>query len=105
MNIYSPAVALMLMSMLIGRLRETTARLAELAEGISDDAPVYFDRRKPIVEEGQVDLRMYAVIEGTVAVSIGGSAFQMLVKTSPKFAGSLLGSLAERLRLLTARLK
>ena len=163
-----PAFALMLMSMLIGRLRETTARLAasetlkdealhketaafdparlaELAEGISDDVPVYFDRRKPIVEEGQVGLRMYVVIEGTVAVSIGGNiverlgpggvfgeqaliessprmasvtaetdcsllpisrnAFQMLVKTSPEFAASLLGSLAERLRLLTARLK
>jgi CRP-like cAMP-binding protein len=162
-----PGFALMLMSMLIGRLRETTARLAasntlkgnalrkesavfdparlaELAEGISDDVPVYFDRKKPIVAEGQVGMRMYVVIEGTVAVSIAGStverlgpggvfgelaliesaprmasvaaetdcsllpisrkAFQMLVKTSPEFAGSLLGSLAERLRLLTSRL-
>ena len=163
-----PAFALMLMSMLIGRLRETTARLAaagalkgdalrkestvfdparlaELAEGISDDVPVYFDRGKPIVQEGQVGLRMYAVIEGKVSVSIDGvmverlgpggvfgemaliesaprmasvtaetdcsllpisrTAFQMLVKTSPEFAGSLLGSLAERLRVLTSRLK
>jgi CRP-like cAMP-binding protein len=163
-----PAFALMLMSMLIGRLRETTARLAaagalkgdalrkestvfdparlaELAEGISDDVPAYFDRGKPIVQEGQVGLRMYAVIEGKVTVSIDGvmverlgpggvfgemaliessprmasvtaetdcsllpisrTAFELLVKTSPEFAGSLLGSLAERLRVLTSRLK
>ena len=163
-----PAFALMLMSMLIGRLRQTTARLAaagalkgdalrkestvfdparlaELAEGISDDVPVYFDRGKPILQEGQVGLRMYAVIEGKVTVSIDGvmverlgpggvfgemaliessprmasvtaetdcsllpisrTAFQMLVKTSPEFAGSLLGLLAERLRVLTSRLK
>ena len=163
-----PAFALMLMSMMIGRLRQTIARLAagnalkgnavrkesavfdparlaELAEGLSNDAPVYFDRGKAIVEEGQAGLRMYAVIEGHVTVSIGGNmverlgpggvfgelaliepsprmasvtaqsdcsllpinrtAFLLLVRTSPEFAGSLLGSLAERLRLLTSRLK
>lgn len=164
-----PEFALMLMSMMIGRLRETIARLAEqttlrgdaamkeavvfdpkrlaeLAEGLSSDEPVYFDRSKSIVQEGQMGLRMYVVIEGRVAVSILGSgvierlgpggafgelalvehsprlasvvadtdcqllpinrtAFLMLVKTSPEFAASLLGPLAERLRLLTARLK
>jgi CRP-like cAMP-binding protein len=163
-----PAFALMLMSMMIGRLRETIARLtasdalkgaavrkesavfdpvrlAELAQGLSSDEPVYYDRGKAIVQEGQAGLRMYAVLEGRVAVSIGGSvverlgpggvfgelaliehsprlasataesdcsllpinqtAFLLLVKTSPEFAGSLLGSLAERLRLLTSRLK
>ena len=163
-----PAFALMLMSIMIGRLRETIARLAEqttlrgddvlkesvvfdpkrlaeMAEGLSSDDPVYFDRGKTIVEEGQAGLRMYAVLEGRVAVSIGGgvverlgpggvfgelalveqtprlasavaetdcqllpinrTAFLLLVKTSPAFAESLLGSLAERLRLLTARLK
>ena len=163
-----PAFALMLMSMMIGRLRETTARLAasgalqgdalrketsafdparlaELVGGLSDDVPAYFDRGKPIVQAGQAGLRMYVVIEGHVTVSIDGvmverlgpggvfgesalietaprmasvaaetdcsvlpisrPAFQLLVKTSPEFAGSLLGSLAERLRLLTARLQ
>jgi CRP-like cAMP-binding protein len=164
-----PAFALMLMSIMIGRLRETLAklaeqttlrgdalvkesivfdpkRLAELAEGLSRDEPVYYDRGKTIVQEGQTGLRMYAVIEGRVAVTIGGSgiierlgpggvfgelalieqaprlasvvaetdcqllpvnrtAFLLLVKTSPDFAESLLGALAERLRLLTARLK
>ena len=164
-----PEFALMLMSTMIGRLRETIARLAEqttlrgdavvnesvvfdpkrlaeLAEGLSSDEPVYFDRGKSIVQEGQMGLRMYVVIEGRVAVSIFGggvierlgpggafgelalieqsprlasvvadtdcqllpinrAAFLLLVKTSPEFAGSLLAPLAERLRLLTARLK
>ena len=164
-----PAFALMLMSIMIGRLRETIAklaeqttlrgdavlkesavfdpqRLAELAEGLGSDEPVYFDRGKSIVQEGQVGLRMYAVIEGRVAISIGGggvierlgpggvfgelalleqtprmasavadtdcsllpinrTALLLLVKTNPEFAETLLGSLAERLRLLTSRLK
>jgi CRP/FNR family transcriptional regulator, cyclic AMP receptor protein len=165
---HKPAFALMLMSIMIGRLRETIARLAandalkgdavlkesavfdpkrlaELADGLSNDPPVYYDRGKPIVQEGQAGLRMYAVLEGRVAVTIGGgvverlgpggvfgelalieqtprlasavaetdcsllpinrTAFLLLVKTSPEFAGSLLGSLAERLRLLTSRLQ
>ncbi len=163
-----PDFALMLMSIMIARLRETIARLAEqttlrgdavvkesvvfdpkrlaeLAEGLTDDVPVYFDRGKTIVEQGQPGLRMYAVIEGRVAVSIGSgvierlgpggvfgelalvgqmprmasvvaetdcqllpinrTAFLLLVKTNAEFAASLLGSLAERLRTLTARLK
>ncbi len=163
-----PAFALMLMSIMIGRLRETLARLAaadalsedaalkertvfdparlaELAEGMSSDPPVYFDRGKTILHEGQQGLRMYAVLEGRVAVQIGAkvverlgpggvfgelalieqaprlatavaetdcqllpinrTAFLMLVKTNPAFAESLLASLAERLRVLTAKLK
>ena len=164
-----PAFALMLMSIMIGRLRDTIARLAEqttlrgdavvkesvvfdparlaeLAEGLGRDEPVFFDRGKTIVQEGQTGLRMYAVMEGHVAVSITGggvverlgpggvfgelalleqtprlasavaetdcqllpinrTAFLLLVKTSPEFAESLLGSLAERLRLLTSKLK
>jgi len=164
-----PDFALMLMSIMIGRLRETVARLAEqttlqgeavlkesvvfdpkrlaeLADGLGSDEPVYFDRGKTIVQEGQAGLRMYAVLEGKVAVSISGSgvverlgpggvfgelalldqaprlasavaetdcqllpinrtAFLMLVKTNPDFAESMLGALAERLRVLTAKLK
>jgi CRP/FNR family cyclic AMP-dependent transcriptional regulator len=163
-----PVFALMLMSMMIARLRETISRLrandampadmalkeavvfdpkrlSDLAEGLSRDEPVYFDRGKVIVKEGQTGVRMYAVLEGHVTVSIGGyvveklgpggvfgelalieqapriatvtaesdcsllpinrTAFVLLVKTSPDFAASLLGSLAERLRLLTSRLK
>ena len=162
-----PDFALMLMSIMFARLRETIARLvadnalsedaaqkemtvfdpkrlADLAEGLSNDPPVHFDRGKTIVQEGQTGLRMYAVLDGHVAVRIGSSiverlgpggvfgelaileqaprmasavavtdcsllpinrtAFLLLVKTSPDFAESLLGSLAERLRMLTARL-
>ena len=163
-----PAFALMLMSIMIGRVRDTIAklaertqiggaailkasaavdpkRLAELAEGLASDPPVHYDRGKTIVEEGQTGLRMYAVLEGVVTVSVGGSAverlgpggvfgelalveqsprlasviaetdcellpinrnaFLMMVKTNSDFAASLLGSIAERLRVLTARLK
>lgn len=96
-----PAFALMLMSFMIGRLRDTIARLrsahaleqasvleesaavdpkclAELSGRLSDDAPVYFDRRKPIVQEGQAGMRMYVVLEGTVAVSIEGNVVERL---------------------------
>jgi CRP-like cAMP-binding protein len=163
-----PEFALMLMSIMIGRLRETIAKLAEqtslrgeavrkesvvfdpkrladLADGLSNENPIYFDRGKTIVEEGHPGVRMFAVIEGRVSVSIGNSvverlgpggvfgelaligqtprmasvvaetdcqllpvsrtAFLLLVKTNAEFAESLLGSLAERLRVLTARLK
>jgi CRP/FNR family transcriptional regulator, cyclic AMP receptor protein len=165
---HKPGFALMLMSVMIGRLRETTARLAaadalhadaaleassvfdprrlaQLAEGMSSDPPVYFDRGKPVVQEGQIGLRMYAVLEGTVAVSVSGEmverlgpggvfgelalleqapraasvvaesdcsllpisreAFLLMVKTNTDFAASVLASLADRLRGLTARLK
>lgn len=163
-----PGFALMLMSMMIGRLRETVARLgaanaiaedaalkaatvfdpkrlARLASGLSSDEPAHYDRKRPIVQEGQAGLRMYVVLEGNVTVSIRGklierlgpggvfgelalvdqsprlasvvaetdcsvlpinrNAFLALVKTSPDFAASLLGSLAQRLRSLTRKLK
>ena len=96
-----PAFALMLMSFMIGRLRDTITRLrtsraleqgevleesaaiepkrlAELKSRLSDDPPVYFDRRKPIVQEGQAGMRMYVVLEGTVVVSIEGSVVERL---------------------------
>ena len=96
-----PGFALMLMSIMIGRLRETIGRLrvanalqgsdaleqsaaldpkrlAELVAKLPDDPPVYFDRRKPIVQEGQVGTRMYVVLEGTVAVFLGGKVVERL---------------------------
>jgi len=96
-----PGFALMLMSIMIGRLRETIGRLrvanalqgsdaleqsaafepkrlAELIAKLSDDPPVYFDRRKPIVQEGQAGTRMYIVLEGTVAVFLGGKVVERL---------------------------
>jgi CRP-like cAMP-binding protein len=162
-----PAFALMLMSILIARLRETIARLTaagalakgdewqeavafdpkrltELVSGLSNDAPLYFQQGRQIMGEGQKAVLMYAVLKGRVAVSIGGrvverlgpggafgeaalvdqaprlasavaetdcelqpitrAAFLALVKVSPQFAYSMLSSLAERLRFLTARL-
>lgn len=106
-----PGFALMLMSIMIGRLRETIGRLrvanalqgsdaleqsaafdpkrlAELVAKLSDDPPVYFDRRKPIVQEGQVGTRMYIVLEGTVAVFLGGKVVERLG------AGGVFGELA-----------
>lgn len=96
-----PAFALMLMSMMIGRLRQTIARLsaaqaltgtqalkeaaffdprrlADLAEGLGNDEPVFYEQGKPIVQEGQKGLRMYVVMEGRVLVSIGGNAVERL---------------------------
>ena len=162
-----PAFALMLMGILIGRLRETVARLTaagalakgdewqeavafdpqrieDLVRGLSSDPPLYFQQGRQIMGEGQKALLMYAVIKGRVAISIGGrvverlgpggafgeaalvdqsprlatavaetdcelqpinrTAFLTLIKVSPQFAYSMLGSLAERLRFLTARL-
>ncbi|MBI3372352.1 MAG: cyclic nucleotide-binding domain-containing protein [Betaproteobacteria bacterium] len=163
-----PRFALMFMSIMISRLRETIRRLkasraltkegawkesaafdqellADLVRGLTDEPPVHFDRGRPIVKEGQSGIRMYAVLEGRVAVSVGESvverlgpggvfgeialleqaprlasavaetdcsllpinrnAFLALVKTSPEFAETMLRSLAERIRLLTSRLK
>ena len=96
-----PAFALMLISIMIGRLRETIGRLrvadalqgsdaleqsaafdpkrlSEFVAKLSDDPPVYFDRRKPIVQEGQAGTRMYIVLEGTVAVFLGGKVVERL---------------------------
>jgi CRP/FNR family cyclic AMP-dependent transcriptional regulator len=163
-----PAFALMLMSIMIARLRETIAGLeasgaltedaaaresaafnpkhiAEMVRGLQDDPVVYYDRGKPIVQAGQTGLRMYVITEGKVSVKIGDrvverlgpggafgeaalvdqstrlasavadtdcallpvgrTAFLAMVKMSPSFAESMLSSLAERLRYLTARIK
>ena len=163
-----PAFALMLMSVMIGRLRDTITHLAasgdmsekeaskesvtfpprmlqDLARGLADDPPVFFLQGKQILQAGQTGLRMYAIMEGKVTVTIGGrvverlgpggvfgeaalvdqstrlasavaesdcsllaisrQAFMALVKVSPQFADTMLGSLAERMRFLTARLQ
>ena len=96
-----PGFALMLMSVMIRRLRETVQvleasgalppdtaakeavafdakHLAELVHGLSDDPPVYFDRGKPIMLAGQTGVRMYVVTEGRVAVTIGEQVVERL---------------------------
>ncbi|MGQ0509598.1 MAG: cyclic nucleotide-binding domain-containing protein [Betaproteobacteria bacterium] len=105
-----PSFALMLMSMIIGRIREGIAMLAErsrklqtawkepvlfdkkqledLANGLSDDPPIYFDRNKVIVEEGQTGTRMYVVLKGRVMVYLDG---EVVEKIGP---GGVFGELA-----------
>jgi CRP-like cAMP-binding protein len=164
---HRPEFALMLMSIMIHRLRETIAQLqasgglakehawkeaaafdkkalVALTTGLADDPPVHYNARQPIIAKGQKGLRMYAVLEGQVSVSIDGhtvevlgpggvfgeaaiiseaprlasavaetdcellaisrEAFLTLVKVSPTFADTVLTTLADRLRFLTAKL-
>jgi CRP/FNR family cyclic AMP-dependent transcriptional regulator len=117
-----PGFALMLMSVMVSRLRETLARLkatdalseeaavedstvfdpkllGDMVRGLSDDPPVSFMRNQVILKEGQVGTRMYAVIEGHVSVNIGGNT---VVRIGP---GGVLGELAlldQSTRLATA---
>jgi CRP/FNR family transcriptional regulator, cyclic AMP receptor protein len=95
-----PSFALIMMSMIIGRIRDGIAalaersrklqtawkepvvfdkkQLAELTTGLSDDPPIYFDRNKIIVEEGQTGTRMYVVLKGKVAVYVGGDVVEKI---------------------------
>jgi CRP-like cAMP-binding protein len=162
-----PAFALMLMSVMVARLRQTIAalreagvlsvsgawkeaavfgkrQLADLVQGLANDPQIYYDRGAMVIKEGAMGARMYAVLEGRVAVTIAGSmverigpggvfgeaalvdqstrmasvqaetdcalqpvgraAFLELVKVSPVFAERMLTALAQRLRVLMARL-
>jgi CRP-like cAMP-binding protein len=106
-----PAFALMLMKVMVARLREAVARLktggtasgedapresavfnptllADMVRGLCDDAPVSFLRNQVILEEGQVGTRMYAVLEGRVAITIDGTVVDRIG------AGGVLGELA-----------
>jgi CRP-like cAMP-binding protein len=96
-----PGFALMLMSMLIGRLRETVARLTaagaltesaqikesaafdpkrlrELVSGLSSDPPLYYQQGRQVLTEGSKAALMYAVVSGTVSVSIAGKVVERL---------------------------
>jgi CRP-like cAMP-binding protein len=59
-----------------------------MVRGLCDDPPVTFLRNQVILEEGQVGTRMYAVLEGRVAVTIGGAVVDRI---GP---GGVLGELA-----------
>jgi CRP/FNR family transcriptional regulator, cyclic AMP receptor protein len=106
-----PAFALMLMKLMVTRLREAVARLkaaggpsgedaleesavfnpkllADMVRGLSDDPPVSFMRNQVILEEGQLGTRMYVVLQGRVAVTIGASVVDRI---GP---GGVLGELA-----------
>jgi CRP/FNR family cyclic AMP-dependent transcriptional regulator len=97
----TPEFALMLMSVMIHRLRDTIAELKKqnalsadaalresaafdpqvlggLVQGLADDPPLFFQQGAAILAEGQKGLLMYAVVEGRVCVSIGGQAVERL---------------------------
>jgi CRP/FNR family transcriptional regulator, cyclic AMP receptor protein len=120
-----PAFALMLMSVLIHRLRETVAQvnaaggfsggealdesavfdaktLAALVAGLADEQPVYFRERAPIVAEGQKGLRMYAVLEGTVRVLIGGRIVERLAAGGVFGEAALIDAAQQRLASVVA---
>jgi CRP/FNR family cyclic AMP-dependent transcriptional regulator len=96
-----PAFALMLMSMMVRRLRETIRsleasgelapeaaakesaafdpkHLAELVKGLSDEPLAYFNGGNPIMRAGQAGVRMYVVAEGSVTVKIGEQVVERL---------------------------
>ena len=96
-----PGFALMMMSMLIGRLRDTIAklnaadaltlgqnleesasfdpeRLQDLVRGLASDPPIFFAQGRQIVAEGSRAALMYAVVSGRVAISIGGKVVERL---------------------------
>jgi CRP/FNR family transcriptional regulator, cyclic AMP receptor protein len=97
----TPEFALMLMSVMIHRLRSTIAELkkesaltadealresaaleppllAQLVQGLANDPPVFYQEGTSIVAEGQKGIRMYAVVEGRVRISIGGIPIERL---------------------------
>jgi len=96
-----PAFALMLMSMMVRRLRETIRaleaageiapealakesaafdpkHLGELLKGFSDEPVAYFNSGRPIMQAGQSGVRMYVVTEGSVTVKIGEQVVERL---------------------------
>jgi len=108
---HKPEFALMLLSVLIGRLREAIAELstsgvlseekawkdayvferkviADLVKEFADEAPKYFDAKKPIMQEGQVGLFMYVVLKGSVAIFLNGSPVERVGQ------GGVFGELA-----------
>ena len=90
----------MRMGILIRRLRETIAQiklpgrkksdawkeaavfdpkqLKQLVDGLSDERTAFYPAGKVILAEGQKGVRMYTVLEGRVAISIGGQVVERL---------------------------
>ncbi len=106
-----PAFALMLMKVMVKRLREAVAGLkargatpsnhppvespvfnpkllADAVRGLADDAPVSYLRNQVILQEGQLGTRMYVVLHGRVAITIGD---EVVDRIGP---GGVLGELA-----------
>lgn len=107
----NPAFALMLLTVLIGRLREANSQLlasgsmagdkawqdayvfdrkvvSELVKEFEYEAPKFYDAKKPIMQEGQAGLFMYVVLKGSVVIFLGGSPVE---RVGP---GGVFGELA-----------
>jgi CRP-like cAMP-binding protein len=106
-----PEFALMLMSVMIGRLRETIGRLnatdslsadagwkeaaaldkdllAELERRIGPEARFRYDAEKVIMREGSFGVVLYVVLEGRVAIRVGDAVVE---KVGP---GGVFGEMA-----------
>ncbi|MGH8706188.1 MAG: cyclic nucleotide-binding domain-containing protein [Burkholderiales bacterium] len=94
-----PDFALMLMSVMIDRVRQTFAKasaattpaapisdrdsavfsreqLKELTLMLEHQPPVHYDRNRVIMSEGELAMRMYVVLEGRVAIQVQGNVVQ-----------------------------
>src|SRR6267154_588716 len=106
-----PEFALMLMSVMIGRLREAISRLGsselaasgtqrresaplrkdlieDLARVLGSDAHLSYEAGRTIVKEGQIGVLMYVVLKGKVAIRVGNS---LVENVGP---GGLFGEMA-----------
>lgn len=107
----NPGFALMLLTVLIGRLREANRQLiesgapaaertwqdayvfdrklvAELVKEFEHDPPKFYDAKKPIMQEGQAGLYMYVVLKGSVVIFLNGNPVE---RVGP---GGVFGELA-----------
>ena len=107
-----PEFSLMLMSVMIGRLRESINRLAgppgspvtgtqrrestplrkdlieDLARALGSDAHLSYETGATIVREGQIGVLMYVILKGKVAIRVGGN---LVENVGP---GGLFGEMA-----------
>ena len=106
-----PEFALMLMSVMIGRLRESISRLSspgapvtgtrwrespplrkdlieDLGRALGSDAHLSYESGSTIVREGQIGVLMYVVLKGKVAIRVGGN---LIENVGP---GGLFGEMA-----------
>ena len=121
-----PEFAVMMMSVMIHRLRETIGQLkrqealsqdeelkesaafdpkvlADLVDGLADDPPIFFQQGASIVSEGQKGLRMYAVVEGSVRISIGARTVERLGPGGAFGEAALVDLAATRIANATAQ--
>jgi CRP/FNR family cyclic AMP-dependent transcriptional regulator len=104
-----PEFSLMLMSVMIGRLRESIGRLGspeappagrresaplrkdlieDLARVLGSDAHLSYENGRTIVREGQIGVLMYVVLKGKVAIRVGNN---LIENVGP---GGLFGEMA-----------